>query len=212
MKKYENVIWDFNGTILNDMSASMDSVNLLLEERNIPTIGGIDEYREVFGFPIKEYYKKLGFDFEKEPYEVVAPLWVELYTKAAKTAPLRQGALETLVALKQLGVKQYLLSATEINMLNEQVSSLGIKEYFEQVLGLDNIHAESKVSLGNSLKKTVNMSKTLFIGDTLHDYETATAIECDCVLVAGGHQSESRLKTCCENVEKSFETIIKKYF
>ena len=40
MKKYEYVIWDFNGTILDDVEASMSSVNKLLVERGLSPKAG----------------------------------------------------------------------------------------------------------------------------------------------------------------------------
>ena len=212
MKKYEYVIWDFNGTILDDVEASMSSVNNLLVERGLDPMPDFDFYREVFDFPIKNYYAALGFDFVNEPYEVVAPLWVELYNEAVKTSTLKSGVLEMMKSLKSRGVKQYILSATELEMLRGQLRDLGITEYFEEVLGLDNIHAESKVALGKKLGSRIDMAKALMIGDTVHDYETSLAMGCDIVLVEGGHQSRRRLLECTNSVEKGFSDILEKYF
>ena len=77
--KYTHIFWDFNGTILSDMQAGMDSVNKMLADRDLPVIPDIESYRRIFDFPIIEYYRGLGFDFDREPYEVLAPIWVELY-------------------------------------------------------------------------------------------------------------------------------------
>lgn len=212
MKKYEYVIWDFNGTILDDVEASMSSVNVLLEARGLPKMPDFEFYREVFDFPIKNYYAALGFDFVNEPYEVVAPLWVALYNEAVKKSNIRNGVVEMMKELKNRGIKHYILSATELEMLRGQLHDLGIMEYFEEVLGLDNIHAESKVALGKRLGSRIDMTKALMIGDTVHDYETAVSMGCDIVLVEGGHQSRRRLLECTKSVEKSFEDILKKYF
>lgn len=212
MKKYEYVIWDFNGTILDDVEASMSSVNVLLEERELKPMPSFEFYREVFDFPIKKYYAALGFDFINEPYEVVAPLWVALYNEAVKKSNIRCGVVEMMESLKNMGVKQYILSATEREMLRGQLDDLGITKYFDEVLGLDNIHAESKVALGKKLGERIDMTKALMIGDTVHDYETAVSMGCDIVLVEGGHQSRRRLLECTERVEKDFEEILKKYF
>ena len=69
--KYTHIIWDFNGTILDDVSIGIESVNIMLSRRKMKTIDSVEEYREIFGFPIKEYYKRCGFDFEAEDYETV---------------------------------------------------------------------------------------------------------------------------------------------
>ena len=76
MKIYDYCIWDFNGTLLDDVGAGISSVNTLLSERNLPVIPSVDYYRGIFRFPIIEYYKSLGFDFDSEPYEELAPKWV----------------------------------------------------------------------------------------------------------------------------------------
>ena len=82
--RYTHCIWDFNGTILNDMSAGIRAVNELLAKRNLPLISGIEQYRNIFGFPVKSYYEALGFDFSKEPYDKLAHEWVALYLEYVK--------------------------------------------------------------------------------------------------------------------------------
>ena len=65
MKNYDCIIWDFNGTIFNDVNIGIESINVLLKRRGLKEISDINEYRESFGFPIVEWYKHLGFDFER---------------------------------------------------------------------------------------------------------------------------------------------------
>ena len=145
--KYTHLFWDFNGTVYDDVQAGMVSTNIMLEERGLPKINGIDDYREIFDFPIKEYYKRLGFDFSVEPYEVLAPLWVDIYNEKTKNAETMDGVRETILKVRELGVAQVIFSATEVEMLRRQLTELGIIGYFEEVLGLDNIHAESKLHI-----------------------------------------------------------------
>lgn len=79
--KYTHVVWDFNGTVLDDVEAGIRAVNDLLVARGLPCIADADAYRRVFRFPIKSYYEALGFDFKKETYEALAPQWVERYLR-----------------------------------------------------------------------------------------------------------------------------------
>ena len=65
---HTHLIWDFNGTILQDMDLGIRCTNTMLAERGLPVIPSVEAYREIFGFPIDEYYRRLGFDFEKEDY------------------------------------------------------------------------------------------------------------------------------------------------
>lgn len=204
MKKYDYIIWDFNGTLLDDVVTGIRSVNTLLFERGLDVIANVEQYRSVFRFPIIEYYKALGFDFDREPYEELAPKWVKLYLENVKTAGLYCDVKQTLDFVAEQGVKQTVLSATELSMLKGQLESLEIAHYFEEVLGLDNIHAGSKLSLAYDWRARHADATVLFVGDTDHDVQTANAMGADCVLVSRGHQSWEYLHTMGVEV---FETL-----
>ena len=199
--KYTYCIWDFNGTIFDDVGASIAAVNTLLAERGLATLDSKEKYHEVFDFPIIDYYRKIGFDFDKEPYEVVAPLWVELYLENSKKAGLFDGVTSTLDFFDEMGVKQSVLSASERNMLTGQLKELGVYDRFEEIMGIDNIYAESKIALAKDWKRRHEGERALFIGDTTHDYETAEVLGADCYLISAGHQPEYKLRAAGENVK-----------
>jgi len=71
------------------------------------------------------------------------------------------------------------------------VKERDLEQYFNSILGLNNIYAKSKVDNAiNYLKNTENnFDQIIFIGDTFHDYEVAQEIGADCVLVENGHQN-----------------------
>jgi phosphoglycolate phosphatase len=193
---YTHLIWDFNGTILDDVRLCIDCVNTMLEKRNLPTLADADAYRRVFGFPIEDYYRRVGFDFEKEDYHtVLAPEWVALYLAGEKNCPLNPGVMETMDAVRQKGIPQIILSATRREQLSEQLHGLGLSDRFEEVLGLDNIHAKSKTGLAIEWRIRHPDARPLFIGDTEHDADVAESIGGDCILFTGGHQPADRLAT-----------------
>lgn len=178
------------------MQAGLDSTNDMLIERGLSPIDGLEEYRELFDFPIKEYYRRLGFDFDKEPYEVLAPLWVDIYNERSKTSTLVDGVAETIAQAREKGLVQVLFSATERDMLLRQLSELGVSDCFDEVIGLDNIHAESKLHLAKRWREEHPDARILYVGDTIHDAENARILGADCLLFTGGHQSERRLSAC----------------
>ena len=206
--KYTHIIWDFNGTLLCDMQTGIDSVNIMLKGRGLKTIDTIEEYRERFDFPIEDYYRSLGFDFEREPYSVLAPVWVDLYNERVGSAGMCDDARDVLEHIRGLNLKQLVLSACEINMLNEQTSSLGIRDYFSELIGLDNIHASGKVTLALAWREKNHDARALIIGDTTHDAKVAREIGADCLLYAGGHQSRERLLACNFPVIEHLSEII----
>lgn len=208
MKKYGYVIWDFNGTLLDDVETGILAVNKLLEERGLATIDSVEHYRRIFRFPIIEYYRGLGFDFDREPYEVIAPKWVALYLEGVKSARLYSDVIPALDAIREKGITQTVLSATERGMLERQLEDLGIRSYFDETLGLDNIHAGSKLSLAYDWRERHSGADVLLIGDTDHDVETAKALGADCALVCRGHQSREHLLSTGAAVYDTIEEIL----
>ncbi len=207
--KYTNIVWDFNGTLLDDIRAGIDAVNDMLSRRGLATIDSVESYREMFCFPIIDYYAKVGFDFEKEDYyTVLAPEWVALYLENYKHSTLMPGAEQTLQTLSAQGYTQTLLSATELQMLKGQVQDLGLEGYFSEIWGLDNIHAGGKIGTAQAWRQAHPDAKALFVGDSVHDWEVACAAGADCVLYCGGHQSRAQLQVCGCPIIESLDQLI----
>ena len=194
MKKYTHLIWDFNGTLLDDVAHSMECTNHLLRERDLPVIPDLDAHRDRTLFPIIDSYRALGFDLEREDYyTVLAPQWVNLYLAGEHLCDTQPGVRETLARVKDLDVPQLILSASQRSMLTAQLDRLGITEYFSEILGLGDIYAGSKTELAIAWRSRNPDAVPLFVGDTHHDAESAEAMGADCVLYTGGHQSKKRL-------------------
>ena len=206
---YTHVLWDFNGTILNDLDTGIQCANALLKRRNMKTMNSLEEYYNVFGFPIIKYYERLGFDFEKESYDVLAKEWVKEYKYYSKNSKIHDGIIDVFEKIKAHNIPQFILSATEKDMLIEQVKGLGIDKYFDDILGLDNFHAHSKVEIGKEWKANIKPQKAVLIGDTIHDYEVAKEIGIDCILIAKGHQNKELLTTCGVTVLDDVSELIK---
>ena len=193
-QRYTHIIWDFNGTILDDVQLGIRCVNTMLSKRGLPVLPDVEAYRQVFGFPIEAYYRRLGFDFEKEDYHtVLAPEWVALYMAGEEFCPLNRGAAETLAAVAGRGVSQVMLSASQQGQLEGQLARLGLAGYFEEVLGLDNIHARSKQGLAEAWRERHPLARPLFVGDTEHDADVAEAVGAECILYAGGFNANPQL-------------------
>jgi phosphoglycolate phosphatase len=196
MKNNKIILWDWNGTLLNDINACISSMNNLLKKRNINTIS-YSKYRDIFTFPVEEYYKTLGFDFTEEPFKELAIEYITLYEKNSTRSVLQAGAIQVLDYFKSHDFKQVIISAMEQRSLEKQVKDNDVYHYFEEIIGLDNIHARSKIEnakrfIDSSLDKTEK--QYIYIGDTFHDYEVADALNCKCILVKNGHQNLNRFE------------------
>ncbi len=201
--RYDHVIWDFNGTVLADMQAGIDAVNEMLGERGLPTLPDMETYRRAFRFPVEQYYRDLGFDFEKEDYKtVLAPLWVSLYNKYSSDAPLFDGVRELTAALRAAGVRQSILSASEKEMMVAQLKERGALSFFDEIWGNESIHAYGKNALAARWRETHQQARAVLLGDTTHDFEIAWEMGADCILIAAGHHDMARLSACGVPVAK----------
>lgn len=191
--KYTHIIWDFNGTILNDVETVISANNAMLSRRNMKLISGIDDYLSKIDVPMLDFYRSLGFDFEKEKFSDLALEWGEDYRAAAKSAKIYPDVKDALERFKNLGLTQIIISASEKNLLKDQLSSLGISEYFEEVLGLDDFHTIDKTRIAKEWRKRNPDAHAVLIGDTENDVQIAKDMSCDCILKEGGHRSRASL-------------------
>lgn len=193
--KIKHLIWDWNGTLFNDVQLSVDIINNLLKINKLPQIT-YEKYRDIFTFPVSDYYKLAGFDFNKTSFEILGKMFMEEYENRKYEMNLFNGAKEILEIVRSRGISQSVLSAYKYDTLLEVLEHYCISEYFESVSGLDNIYAGSKEHLGIELRKRLNFHKSeiLLVGDTLHDADVAKAMDVDCVLISNGHQSADKLK------------------
>lgn len=192
----KTVIWDWNGTLLDDLDLSLNSVNILLEERNLPLLTE-EKYKSIFTFPVIEYYKAAGFDFDKEPFEVPAKQYVRIYRDGVSSVRLFPDVVDTLTYLKEKGYRLLVLSAMRDDNLKLMIEYAGITNFFDGIFGIKDNYAREKISLGKQLVNDLNLnpSECLMIGDTLHDAEVSEHCGFNCMLYSGGHVSRRRLET-----------------
>ena len=193
--QYKHIIWDWNGTLLDDGWLFVDVMNSILRSRGMNTIT-LEKYREIFGFPVKDYYLKLGFDLEKEPFEESGLEFIKGYENRKYDAQLYPHVISLLKGLRERGISHSILSAQHQTLLDDLTQYYNIRHYFIEIIGLDNYYAYSKVENGIEWAKHINLSlqEILMIGDTDHDFEVAKAIGIDCILLSHGHHCSRRLE------------------
>lgn len=193
---YDTIIWDWNGTLLDDLDLSIKAVNVLLRERDLPILT-LDRYKDIFGFPVINYYEKAGFDFSKEPFEIPARQYVKLYASGESELKLFPDVVDTLSFFKDNNYRQIVLSAMKEDNLRKMISNAGISHFFDGIFGIKDNYAREKVSIGKQVVENLDLNpeKCLMIGDTLHDAEVAEQCGFDCILFSGGHVAKQRLET-----------------
>jgi phosphoglycolate phosphatase len=206
---YRHIIWDFNGTLLDDIGKAVDVMNMLLKRRNMQLIT-LDSYLEHFDFPVIDYYRLLGFDLEKENFKNIAEEFILGYFADGYSCYLQKGAKEVLFALSQKGISQSVLSASFSGHLERYLNVLGIRGFFMLLSGQDDIQGSSKEVNGYRHMDLLNMdpADVIYIGDTVHDLEVANSIKCDHLLVANGHHKKSKLLKSTDRVIDSLTDLL----
>lgn len=193
---YDHIIWDWNGTLFNDVDLCVSVVNNLLAKYEMKNISK-ENYQEHFDFPIENYYRNVGFDFSKKSFKELGREWMDEYEARKYEAGFYPDVLNALEYFSEKKIGQSILTAYQLNELLVMLKRLNIEKYFESKTGLDNIYAESKIEIGKKLIEELKpkYSSFLLIGDTKHDIEVAEELGIDVVIVARGHQSKHRLQT-----------------
>jgi phosphoglycolate phosphatase len=189
-----HLIWDWNGTLLDDAWLCVSVMSGLLEARGLPGLTA-ERYQRVFRFPVRDYYEDLGFDLEAEPFEVVGTAFIEGYHAREHAAELQPAARDVLAAVAAAGIGQSVLSASQQQNLEGQARRRGVAGHFQRLVGLEDHYAGGKVAQGRALIAALEVApeSVLMVGDTVHDAEVAGAMGVRCVLVPSGHQAPERL-------------------
>jgi phosphoglycolate phosphatase len=208
MARPEYILWDWNGTLLDDAWTGLVAMNIVLASRGLPLIRDMEVYRGIFCFPVEDYYEKAGLD--RALFPVVSHEWMAAYMRSEITCVLRPGAIDILKHVQCAGIKQILVSASEINNLKAQLGRFHLNSYFAKILGLDHIYATGKIGIAREWMASAHVQPQyiILIGDTLHDWEVACDLGCRCILVEGGHQSRRVLLSARCPVADSLSQLI----
>lgn len=205
---YRHIIWDWNGTLLDDLDYCIGIMNDLLRARGLPLLDRT-RYHDVFQFPVQRYYERLGFDPVRDSFHSLSVAFITAYDARRWDCSLQPAARATLEAARRAGLSQSILSAYRHETLVEIVTHFGLRDYFGHLAGLDNIYAHSKAELGRAQVAALALPPRdiVLIGDSLHDLEVAREIGVDCVLVAAGHQPAAKLRLAHDRVLDSLAEL-----
>jgi len=192
IKKYTSIIWDWNGTIVDDSELVFGIYREECEIHGLQKLT-MKEYKERFYFPVSKFYEEMGLPVGK--YQEVADRFAKIYRPRWNEIKIHKQVYEYLQKFKDAGIAQFVLSAYEQNVLNDMVKFFNLQDYFTEAAGLGDNLATSKIQRGLDLtaSRKTDASKTLMIGDTAHDFEVAQALGIDILLVSWGTTTHEKL-------------------
>jgi len=194
MSRYSALIWDWNGTLLDDVELSLRIVNELLGEFGLPALSR-SRYREIFDVPVSRYWERAGLDLESVDFGALSLDYCSRFEAALAGARLFASAEGVLGAARRAGARQLLLSNTEQAAMERAIAHFELGGVFDAVRGMSHSLATGKLEGARDLMERFGLDArtTLMVGDTAHEAELARSLGVDCILVSDGHQSPERL-------------------
>jgi len=204
----ETILWDWNGTLLDDVDICLTAMNKMLSDRKMAIISR-DFYYANFTFPVIRYYEAMGWDFTKESFSDISLEFMSNYDAIFNSSPLQKNTFETLDYFKKQGYKQIVVSALEHTRLIESLSIHDLDHFFDAAYGIENILGGGKIHLAKKMIEEQKLipERACMIGDTEHDLEVAQAIGTQCILIAHGHHKIERLQQLDAKVVNNFTEL-----
>ncbi|GAB3797463.1 HAD family hydrolase [Micromonospora zhanjiangensis] len=190
----DHLVWDWNGTLLNDLSLVVTSTNAAFASVGSVTVSA-QEHRVRFRRPVSDYYAEvLGRAVDAEEFGRLDKIFHDAYRIGLTNCELADDAV---TAMRAWTGTQSLLSMWFHDELVPTVAGYGLTEQFVRVDGL-------RASLGGGPKAEhlaehlaaigVDGASTVLIGDSIDDADAATAAGARCVLYTGGFTDPDRLR------------------
>ncbi len=189
-----HLVWDWNGTLLDDLALVVAATNAALASVGGPSVT-TDEHRRDFRRPVSSYYAQvLGRPVDHDEFVVLDKVFHDTYRALLPDCKLATGAVEAIAAWPGT---QSLVSMYFHHELVPVVTSHGLYERLARVDGL-------RASTGGGPKEphlrthlyalSVPANTCVLIGDSLDDAEAAAAVGARIVLYNGGITDEIRLR------------------
>lgn len=169
------VLFDWNGTVMNDVARAVDAANQALERFGM--VLSEEEFQSGFTLPLLDWFSDLGV-----PEEYTAEAAAQWNRSMEVEAAAREFAPETITALRDQGVITGVVTAAAPGSVREDLRANGLDGLFDLVY----TDVENKVECLRSLRHLGEPA--LYVGDTAYDINSARAAGYTTVSIGGGYQ------------------------
>lgn len=215
MRKYQNILFDLDGTIIDSKIGITNGVKHALKHFGFE-IPPTEELYKFIGPPLREAFAKY-YNLSKEDAEIATEKYREFYkVTGIKQNSLYQGIAQVIKGLKDNKRKILLATSKPETFAKQILADLKIAKYFDFVAGATFDGRRDKK--GDIIKYAINetgisVEQSIMIGDRNHDIIGAKEVEMDSVGVLYGYGSLEELKNAgatyiVRNVEELMEKLI----
>ncbi|MFF5175325.1 HAD family hydrolase [Micromonospora sp. NPDC000089] len=189
-----HLVWDWNGTLLDDLDLVVRATNVAFASAGGPTVDA-DEHRVRFRRPIADYYAEmLGRAVDDEAFGRLDRIFHDAYRAGLTSCAL---AADATTAIAAWPGSQSLLSMWFHDELVPTVHTYGLTDHFTRIDGL-------RAAVGGGPKAEwlakhlaelgLAGHQVVLIGDSADDADAARSVGAACVLYTGGLSDPARLR------------------
>ena len=198
MNRYDFVIFDFDGTVVDTGEGIMKSLLYCLDYygRERPDE---ETLRKFIGPPLFQSFEKLYH----VPVDLI-PDYIDKYRERYRTIGIFEsriypGMEELLKRLRKAGVKTGIASSKPVKLIYDVMDHIGITGLFDVVYGtqFDDSNHRSKTDLINGALEELgcrDKSRALMVGDRKFDIDAAACAGVDCAAVLYGYGSRGEFE------------------
>lgn len=164
---FRNLIFDWSGTLVDDLGPVIEATNTVLGKYNMAPLDR-ESFRRKFRLPYREFYSELLPHIPLEELESHFRLAFDAAVSPVTVLPHSRKKLEW---CQSLGIRCFVLTSMDAVAFERQLDEFGLRGFFEATYSgvLDKRELILQILATHQLQPT----ETAFIGDMIHDVETA---------------------------------------
>jgi phosphoglycolate phosphatase len=186
---FRNLIFDWSGTLVDDLAPVIEATNVVLEKYQIAAFDR-EAFRRSFRLPYSEFYAELL------PHIPLAELEAQFrpaFDAAVTPVTVLPHAREKLECCMSLGIRCFVLTSMDPVAFERQMDDFSLRHHFEATYSgvLDKRELIHQILTTHDLTPT----ETAFVGDMIHDVETARYGGISSIAVLTGYHHAEVLAT-----------------
>lgn len=185
--KYQSLLFDWSGTVVDDLPPTLHATNSVLAKFGVAALDR-EEFRRRFRLPYPEFYEEM---LPGVPITDLEGTFRTTFNESPVRVTVLPHAREMLEWCRENDIRCFVLSSMDEGLFTEQAVAFGLMEHFESVYAgvIDKRHRIGDILASHKLEP----NRTAFIGDMVHDIETARHGGVDSIAVATGYDPVERL-------------------
>ncbi|MDR0848799.1 MAG: HAD hydrolase-like protein [Propionibacteriaceae bacterium] len=194
-----HIVWDWNGTLLDDTPATVRAAMAGLNAIGHPVDLTVESWREIATRPLHDIYERLvGSPLNLDQWKIVEDVWLETYVSSLSTVSLNPTALPALDEAASRGITSSIVSLHLETELRAHVEALGIADRFTHIRGSQDMGAGIRPSKADEVDGQladlgIRPDEAAMIGDMADDGREGVEAGVHVVLVPTGDTSKRRL-------------------